>query len=106
MVSKRKRISLGDSLEPYYPGDLVRICPNACAVDMLPAGSANGQCIMWSDVGLNGGEEGSEFIGVPWDALGVVVGQDEDGPNGAVLLRVMFPQGLAVWWPDHFELVQ
>lgn len=105
MASKRKRISLGDSLEPYYPGDLVRICPNARAA-YESAGSADGQCIMWSDVGLNGGEEGSEFIRVPWDALGVVVGQDEDGPNGAVLLRVMFPQGLAAWWPDHFESVQ
>lgn len=89
-------------------GDLVRIADGIREIYVQGLSVATGwpAAIMWTEEGLNGGPEGTEFLQVPWDAVGVVTGFELDGPNQEPLVRVMFPQGIGSWWPDHFERVK
>lgn len=83
------------------PGDLVRL-RFADTIPLLDADHA----ILWSDEGLRGGPEGTEYLTVDRRAVGVVTGFEYDGPEGDLLIRVLYPEGLAAWWPSNFELVQ
>ena len=98
----------GDDGDPLLPGDLVRIADGIqdLYVKGLSVKTGWPHGVMWSDIGFNGGPEGSEFLYVPWDAVGVVTGLDYDGPGDMPLIRVTFPQGNAAWWPDHFARVK
>lgn len=97
-----------DDGDPLLPGDLVRIADGIREIYVKDLAVATGwpAAIMWSEEGLNGGPEGTEFLHIPWDAVGMVTGVEFDGPNEEPLVRVMFPQGIGSWWPDHFVRVQ
>ena len=92
-----------ETLEPARPGFVVgELVQIRGARVKIPA--AQVEALMWR--GADPSDAESEFLRIPWDAVGIAVGWDDDGPNGEPLLRVLFPQGLAAWWPDHFEPVR
>jgi hypothetical protein len=86
------------------PGDLVRLIWSP-QPDTVAPGDEN-HAILWSDEGLRGGPEGTEYLAVGRRAVGVVTGFEDDGPEGDLLIRVLYPEGLVAWWPSNFERVQ
>lgn len=56
--------------------------------------------LMWADDTRD--RSGSEFLQVGWESTGIVLGA-AGWDSGLRLVRVMFPEGVGCWWPDHFE---
>jgi hypothetical protein len=92
------------SKQAFDTGDLVRLIWSP-GFDTVAPGDAE-HAILWSDEGLRGGPEGTEYLTVGRRAVGVVTGFEYDGPEGDLLIRVLYPEGLAAWWPWNFERVQ
>ena len=82
----------------FVEGELVRIS----RATRREEGGA--QAVMWADV------DGPELLEVPWDSLGLITGGARQasaaGDRGPMLLRVLFPQGAGLWWPECFEPAQ
>lgn len=85
----------------FVPGELVRLSRGAKR-------SAGGDCaVMWSLAGEPGVRENVGIFTVPWDSVGLALGErvihptdDDVGPS---LLGVLFPHGVGYWWPERFE---
>lgn len=84
----------------FAEGDLVRMTRAA------KRSEGGVRAVMWADA------QEVELLEVPWDSLGVITGgaRYTDGPlptdKGHLLLRVLFPQGAGLWWPEYFERVE
>lgn len=87
------------SLCGFAEGDLVRMTRSA------KRSEGGEKAVMWADA------QEAELLEVPWDSLGVITGgaRYTDGPvptdKGHLLLRILFPQGAGLWWPEYFERV-
>lgn len=99
--------------ETTVPGALIRIRRDVRARLSKRARRREG-VFMWSDSMLRRSQAsedsgpGVNLVLVPWDAVGIVLGVDMDVVEGVSvepLVRVLFPQGTIVWWPDRFEVV-
>jgi hypothetical protein len=84
-------------------GDLVRISPGIRETydrGLKIRGGWPG-ALMWADDDRDT-LAGSEFLHVAWESTGIVLGA-AGGDSGLRLVRIMFPEGVGCWWPDHFE---
>lgn len=99
----------------FAEGELVRISRRARRGEGTP------EAVMWRDSCV------PDILAVPWDGIGIVLGNSvlgnswevtgevtgkarhlggsAGGDAGPVLLRVAFPQGVGLWWPEYFEPV-
>lgn len=85
----------------FVEGELVRITRAAKKYE------GTDQAVMWGEGAV------PEIIEVPWDSVGIVTGGarwvdcgEPEGARGELLMRVLFPHGSGLWWPENFEPVR